>query len=628
MQIQGVNNLDASINILQGIKGDVSNGQLSSLTELFSTNIWNTSENAGTTIERQIADMQALLDEIEAKIEELYDQQKAENAKMDSLINSLNNESYQATKQADKNLKEQQDLVSAATDEAYNKYMKGEIEKEEIPMYIASAMKKSNSSSGAALESHLAKMDSWGQSITSLSNKIAGILDDVNEYKAQYQTTQTSMDLLAKLKAKIPEHKTRDDIQSTIANPVYTPSQEALGDKLIDAYKVSNNGTWADGDESTTLLSQALQGSGTVDEARKAELDAMTPEDKAAAVEEADTSKYSALELLYLSGMNDFEAANAIGNIFRGAGIGYNEENGNLIVPLGHGGIKDIYNNLISQYTTLWGGGIERGSETDEGNGGGADPIGWRNGDTNFMFAVDRDGDNIFDGAEEFLGAENGWNEVVAADANGDGILTAQEAAAAGFRVVDVNQALTGGGTYGFNGVAESGFESLDLNSYKAVSDVKSTNLNGNTRVGTFDVTVNGEVLDGVQTINSEEYNEMFYGHMEGEAYSFGLDPDEVASALAEAAKKEDYTAADQAALAAKVEDVEDAIDADKTTLNNLDQAYKEVTASATENRGQGLNRVEDEDEETATNTTDNTNTTTTTTTTTTAEDDPYIPEL
>lgn len=634
MNIQSVNSFDAAISQLSAIKGNVTADQLTDLTNLFSTQIWNTSDAEGTTatIERQIQQLEALLDEIQAEIDEVYNQQKYANEEMNSLVNDLNEESYQASKQADKNIKEQQDLVTAATDEAYNMYMKGEIEKEEIPMYIANSLKNGNAPGGAAMEAHLEAMDSKGQKITSLSNKIATMLDSINENKAKYQTTEASLDMLKQLKAQVPEKKERADIQQSMERPYYSPSQEALGDKIIDAFKepAGSDDKFSNSNPAVKSLKESLTGSGTVDAARKAELDAMTPEEKSAAVEEADFSKYSALELMYLSGMDVTQAGFAIGQIYSGAQVGYNEQNGNIMVPFGHGlNAEKAYRELENQYATLWGGTFERGSEDENGNKGSADPIGWREGDRNFMFAIDRDGDNIFDGAEEFVGAQNGWAELAAFDTNGDNTLTADELAAGGVRVVDVDQSLTGGGNYGFNGIKESGFESLDLASYTAIADAKGTNLNGNTRVAEFTLTVNGEETLGKQTENTEEYNDLFYGHMYGEAYSFGLDPNEVADALNYAARPEDYMAVERMTTELTVENAEDIIETDANNIANKEEELAQVTASAANNTGAELSRVEDEDEnenedenieETATTETTNTTETVASTTETTVD--------
>ena len=589
MNIMSVSGFDAAVQQLGSIKGNVTSEQLSGLTELFSSGIWNTSDAEGTSanIDRQIQQLQALLDEIQAEIDDLYNQQKYANDEMNQLINDLDEESYQASKQQDKNIKEQQDLVSAATDEAFNAYMRGDIEKEEIPSFIAAKVGKSNSSGGTAMQGHLDAMDAKGQKITSLSNKIAGMLDSINEYKAKYQTSEASLELLKKLKTKIPTKKTRGDIETDIARPYFSPSQEALGDKLIDAFKVQGEGDKnSKNNPATVKLNEALTNANvTVDETRKAQLDAMSPEEKAAAVEACDTNKYTALELMYLSGMDMYQAASAIGTVFSEANVKYNTSNGSLSVPYGHDGAKDIYNELISQYKTLWNGNAEEGSDdtTETPASKRTDPIGWRDGDTNYMFAIDRNGDNIFDGANEFLGAENGWAEVTALDANGDGTLTAEEAAAGNVFVVDVNQALKDGGLYGFNGAAEAGFQSLDLSSYKEIDDLKNININGNKRTAEFNMKVNGQTVIGKQTENTQEYNETFYGHMAGEALSFGLDPDEVAQALQEAAQPVDVTSRERAEAEAGVTKAETIIEEDEISVEQKEEELAEITEEATD---------------------------------------------
>ena len=611
MNIQSVQAFDAAVSKLDSIKGDVTADQLSGLTELFSTKIWNTSDAEGTkaNLERQVKELEALLDEIQSEIDNLYMEQKNGNEQMNRLLNDINEESYQASKQMDQNAKKQQDLVNSATDEACRLYMKGEISKDEIPMKISELLSKSNPAAASSLNAVLASMDANGQKIYSLSDKISGILDKVNDLTAKFKTTEASIGLMKQLIAQVPEHKERADIQSTMQKPVFTPTQEALGDKLIDSYKVINDGAWADGNQGTALLMQALQGSGPVTEERKAQLDAMTPEEKAAAVEEADTSKYSALELMYMSDMDQYQAGSAIGHIFNGAGIGYNEETGALIVPGGHA-TAPIFRNLEAQYKTLWGGKIELGSEDAQGNKGTADPFSWRQGDTTFTLAIDRDKDNVFDGANEFVGAEQGWAEMTAADTDSDGTLTADEMVAAGFSVMENDQALTGGGAYGWNGIKESGVKSIDLNSFKEITGIKSTNLNGNTRAGEFNVTLADQDGDGAddvtlgkQTMNSDEYNDMFYSHTYGEAFSFGLDSEEVASVLAEAANPQNYTELEEFKNEMLVENTEDAIENNKESLKDQEADVNSITDNV------AAPNVDDkkEDEETATNTTDNT---------------------
>ena len=620
MSIQSVQAFDKAVGQLSAIKGDVTNDQLQELTNLFSTKIWNTSDAEGTkaSLQVQIQKLEALLDDIQKEIDELYNQQKNHNQEMNRLLDDINNESYQASKQMDQKAKQQQELVENATDNVYRRYMKGEITKDEIPAEIAKALGKANPNAGAQLETHLANMDVYGEKIYSLSDKITSILDNVNELTAKMKTTQASIGMMKQLVAQVPEHKERADIQSTMAAPVYTPTQEALGDKLIDAFKEVNDGRWADGNAGTTKLKEALAGSTKVDEARKAELDAMNPEEKAAAVEECDLSKYSALELMYMSGMDVFQAGKAIETIFNGAGVGYNEQNGSIRVPTGHEGVDNIFRNLESQYKTLWGGNVERSSETAKGEKAGADPFTFRNGDTTFTLVKDKDGDFQFDGHNELVGADAGLDELYAADADNDGHLTADEMVKAGFSVMSNNQAFTGGGTYGWNGIKESGIKEIDLNSLREITGIKAVDLNGNERVSDFNVILEDQDGDGVdettlgkQTLFQEEYFDKFYGHTVGEAIAFGLGQAEVENALKEAAQPKDYTEAEQALNDILVEATEATIDANTEELKNQAENVDEIgRAERTGNAtiAVGDNKTEKEKEEkTATNTTDTT---------------------
>ena len=211
MNIQSVQAFDAAVGQLGAIKGDVTQNQLEELTNLFSTKIWNTSDTEGTkaNLEAQIQKLQALLDEIQAEIDDLYAEQKQHNEQMNRLLDDINNESYQASKQMDQNAKQQQELVENATDDVYRRYMKGEISKDEIPTEIAKALGKMNPSAATKLQASLDQMDVYGQKIYSLSDKIAGILDNVNELTAKMKTTETSIGLMQQLLAQVPEHKER-----------------------------------------------------------------------------------------------------------------------------------------------------------------------------------------------------------------------------------------------------------------------------------------------------------------------------------------------------------------------------------------------------------------------------------
>ncbi len=124
------------------------------------------------------------------------------------------------------------------------------------------------------------------------------------------------------------------------------------------------------------------------------------------------------------------------------------------------------------------------------------DPIGFTVNGVKYDFFVDNDKDGKLSNETEFLGAKNGWAEMAALDADGDGKVTVAEMGdlkivtkdADGNQVVkDAKEVL------GEN-------DSVDLNSYKAVNQDFE---NGNTLLGTFSMSFNGqEIKDAYNTMD------------------------------------------------------------------------------------------------------------------------------
>ena len=128
------------------------------------------------------------------------------------------------------------------------------------------------------------------------------------------------------------------------------------------------------------------------------------------------------------------------------------------------------------------------------------DPIGFTSGTSRFDFFIDKDSDGKLSNEKEFLGAENGWNEMAALDTNGDGKVTKDEMS--GLKMVVTNS----DGTQTVQNAADlfTETDSINLNSYNAVNQDLS---NGNTLLGTFDLTFNGEKIDnGYNTLDKVDW--------------------------------------------------------------------------------------------------------------------------
>jgi len=137
------------------------------------------------------------------------------------------------------------------------------------------------------------------------------------------------------------------------------------------------------------------------------------------------------------------------------------------------------------------------------------DPISFKQGDTSFHFVSDRDKDQIFDGASEFLGAKNGWEEMKAYDKNGDGKVNGAELE--DLKLVAMNDT---SGKYTFQSAAEAGIAEIDLNSYQKQD---SKQVDGDMLRGTFSLIMNdGSVIQGEQTDDTAKNIENRYSTLFG----------------------------------------------------------------------------------------------------------------
>ena len=163
------------------------------------------------------------------------------------------------------------------------------------------------------------------------------------------------------------------------------------------------------------------------------------------------------------------------------------------------------------------------------------DPIGFMAEDENgemaqFDFIKDGDGDGEFNSTDDFLGAEDQWKEMLAADLDGNGSVTAAELDEVGIQVIknkDGDSAKTITEQFGKD-------FSVDLTSYKrggeyaGITDQKLDGNNNNVQdqelLGTFTVNTgktdaegNAITAEGYNTLDDIEYLQSEYGVEAGE---------------------------------------------------------------------------------------------------------------
>ena len=159
------------------------------------------------------------------------------------------------------------------------------------------------------------------------------------------------------------------------------------------------------------------------------------------------------------------------------------------------------------------------------------DPIGFSSDNARYDFFVDKDNNQDITNENEFLGAKDGFSEVAALDTDGDGLVTSQELAAGNVKVVKTME----DGTQSIVDVSEvftGENDGINLNTYKAANEDIG---NGNTLLGTFSATMNGQDMNGYQTLDSNEWldaNYEFTDEVEGKGR---FTQDKTESSVAEA---------------------------------------------------------------------------------------------
>ena len=141
--------------------------------------------------------------------------------------------------------------------------------------------------------------------------------------------------------------------------------------------------------------------------------------------------------------------------------------------------------------------------ETNAANGDSdcneCDPIGFTTSSgVRYDFFVDNDNNNDITNEQEFLGYQNGFQELIDVDSDGDKKVNAAELDNKNVKVI-VTKA---DGTQEIKKASEvfSDSDSIDLSSYREKSDTTS---DGNKLLGSFDVNYNGKTAQGYQTLDS-----------------------------------------------------------------------------------------------------------------------------
>jgi|GEM_PF-6833278 len=155
------------------------------------------------------------------------------------------------------------------------------------------------------------------------------------------------------------------------------------------------------------------------------------------------------------------------------------------------------------------------GCSHSESGGDSEDPIGFEYNGKTYDFIKD---DGNFDSISDFLGSDNQWNDMIALDKSGDGIVSADELQQGNIKAVDSE-----GNIVDLAKEFGSNF-SIDLNSYNTNGEYagldKGDNDNDGTAnqklLGTFNVNIGSESVQGYNTLDDKDYLSSKFGISSG----------------------------------------------------------------------------------------------------------------
>lgn len=459
---------------------------------LFSQKFYNSGAGSKASIKLEIDRLEAYIKRLQPQIEVIYEQLRTMNTKVQKAQQELTQELAEIASESDEYTQKQYDEMNKAVETASLMYMNGEITKEEMPNKIAQLIESNNPLGAARIRSMMASSESKSSEIQRMVTNLTSLFTVADNMSGELASAQASLSLMKLLYLKTNDAAggySNNDNDTSI--PVYTPKKEAMVTNLDYQY---TNGNVND-------------------------------------LESAINAGY--LKEMKDQGFTFKEAMYATEFIFDKSGISY-ELGNTATVPNG-----EIYDTFCQQVKDLWGkdcNRLEAGTSVDPNTGAiippkppkrkNTDPIGWVNGNTTFDFAVDRNGDNIFNGKEEFLGAENGIEELFALDANGDGKINGNELNS--LLIVRNNHEI---GDFGFISAQMAGLSEIDLDSFQETNYV---NINGNIEAGKFNLTVDGRTTQGRQTLDNENYLNTAFGKGYGRQYTISLSEAETKEIYAE----------------------------------------------------------------------------------------------
>ncbi len=454
---------------------------------------------------KRCADISKILDEqaaeLNAKMEELEEEkaQKNEEYKQkENLVNSKKDEMSeklaQAARKSDATAEEVEKNTKATIDKVVEDYKNGEYPDKNLSEVIAAQLGSTEGIDTAAVDAIFDEASTIGAEIKAICSEIESIVADIRDVTQRYNETNDLRNTTVNNKTAVLEASQQASVQYQNG---YTVRQE-MREAMIEKYSADTQ------EEQLEKLNEFID-SGEMDNMPYADVyqvmkgaftncgltfngDSIHLGTTASAAASGDPMAVTHTKL-------QTELTKRYGSGATGTGDSDTDSDGE--------GYEDT-SSPSSCVTSR-----ETPPPSSSSSSSSCDPISFENGNIKYEFITDKNGNGTFDNAQEFLGAEDGWNEMIAHDDNGDGIIAGDELD--DMQLVAIDQTT---GKFNFVSAKEAGIDSINLADYEAKNE---TLINNDVLAGTFKVKMtDGEVIDGTQTYDTQQNLNNKYGNIFG----------------------------------------------------------------------------------------------------------------
>ncbi len=527
-------------------------------------------------LEAQQKSLQAAIETLNKKIKELETDNNDNIELIAQYEEELDASLKEIMQEAADLTEEQQKEISKAQSSLIEDLKKGEITEDEFSSKLAGkiVMLGFSNMTETQLQQKLDGNTAYKQKITALSETISDTTQSLTVTQQQLALTTVSLNTVNALLANMTEAVDFDKKYAS-GSSIYSPQKVDLIDFLSSKYGKGAN------DGGLSGLGKALD-DGIIGQ-------------------------------MYDGAFSMPEAVYAINWMFPDTGISYDAATNKFVVPWGHGTEeRDTYGKLVSQLNSLdWANSDTKiANATNNGDGtytdaagnvftpqvvtatGGTvnlptdegeavvenedeqveedrtDPIGFNHGNISYDFVVDANGDNIFNGSEEFLGAAKvqtssltdanivstfgekfagmSAEDVKKFDVDGDGFITGIEELLMydtdkngkieneeleDLTILKTNWAT---GARSFTSASLAGVTSIDLSTFQSggaysgslINKENWLDINNNLTQNRFNVSMsNGNTLSGYQRLDNNEYISKVYKDAYNMKYTINYDP-------------------------------------------------------------------------------------------------------